>query len=257
MNEWLKHAVIRTPLEGVAKLGRNVLGARALVRHPELYEIWAEEMRIGRLIARVLKPSMNCVDVGAHLGINLSQFVRRAPRGRHVAFEPHPEQARWLRSKFPEVDVRQAAVSDIPGEMDFHVNEDRSGFSGLRRIEDAGESVRSFRVAVTTIDSAIEPGHRVDFLKAVVEGAELSVLRGAEEILRRDRPTVLFECVPDALALYGFTSKDIFDFLTVRHPYSIFLIKDYLVRKPPVDLDRFESAQRYPFEAIKFVASPG
>jgi FkbM family methyltransferase len=256
MNEWLKHAVIRTPFEGVAKLGRNLLDARILVRKPELYDLWIEEMRIGRLIARILKPTWNCLDVGAHLGINLSQIVRRAPRGSHIAFEPHPDQARWLKVKFPEVDVRQVAVSDNPGELDFFVNDDRSGFSGLRRIEDSGESVRSFRVPVVTLDSSIPPGHRVDFLKTVVEGAELSVLRGAEEILRRDRPTILFECVQEAQALYGVTPADAFEFLTVRHSYSIFLIKDYLNQKPALSLDRFESAQLYPFKGIKFVASP-
>jgi FkbM family methyltransferase len=256
MSEWLKHAVIRTPLEGPAKLGRNLRGARELIRHPEKFEIWVEEMRISRLIARILTPTSNCVDVGAHLGINLSQFVRRARKGRHIAFEPNPLQARWLQDKFPEVDVRPMAVSDSNGEMDFFLNEKRSGFSGLRRLGEASESIRSIRIAVATLDSTLPPGYRVDVLKAVVEGAELSVLRGAVETLRRDRPTILMECVPANLAHFGSTSSDVFDFLTVQHSYSIFLIKDFLRGNPPLGLDRFEAAQRYPFQAMKFVAAP-
>ena len=256
MNEWLKHAIVRTPLEGVAKVARRTLGARGLVRHPELYEIWAEEARIARLISKVVKTSSNCVDAGAHLGINLSQFVKRAPRGKHKAYEPNPEQATWLRAKFPEVDVHQLALSDSPGELEFFVNETRSGFSGLRRIQKTGDSVRTVKVPVATLDSMIPEGYRVDLLKAVVEGAELSVLRGARGVLRRDRPLILFECVPANMALFEASPPDAFEFLTVGHSYSIFLIKDYLKGGKPLDLERFEAAQRYPYQAFKFVAAP-
>jgi hypothetical protein len=37
-------------------------------------------------------------------------------------------------------------------------------------------------------------GRRVSFLKCDVEGHELNVFRGAEQLLRRDRPVLLFEC---------------------------------------------------------------
>jgi FkbM family methyltransferase len=256
MNERLKQAVVRTPLEGIAKFARRIAGAPALLRHPELRELWLEEARMGRLIAKVLRDSSNCVDVGAHLGINLSQFVRRAPRGRHMAFEPNPEQAAWLQVKFPEVEVHQLAVSDASGEVEFHHNETRSGFSGLRRIEERGDSIRTYKVKVAPLDSVLPEGHRVDLLKAVVEGAELSVLRGAEGVLRRDRPLILFECVPTNLQLFGANPRDVFQFLATRHGYSIFLFKDYLGGRGPLDLARFEAAQNYPFQAFKFFADP-
>ena len=255
MKESLKQAIVRTPFEGLAKFARRTLGATSLVRHPELYETWMEESRISSLISKILDDSSNCVDVGAHLGINLSQFVRRAHRGRHVAFEANPEQAGWLKAKFPEVLVHQVALSDSPGELEFFVNETRSGFSGLRRLEEAGDSIRSFKVPVATLDSMIQGDDRVDLLKAIVEGAELSVLRGAEEVLDRDHPLILFECVPANLALFEAKPSDVFEFLAGRHAYSIFLIKDYLKGRPPLDLDRFEAAQRYPFQAFKFVAA--
>ena len=256
MKESLKQAIVRTPFEGMAKLARRTLSARGLVRHPESFETWMEESRISRLISKILERSSNCVDVGAHLGINLSQFIRRAPEGAHMAFEANPVQAGWLKTKFPEVAVHPIALSDSPGELEFFVNETRSGYSGLRRIEEAGDSIRSFKVPVATLDSMIGEDHRVDLLKAVVEGAELSVLRGAECVLRRDRPFILFECVPTSLAFFGATPPDLFEYLTARHSYSIFLIKDYLKGRPPLDLDRFEAAQKYPFQAFKFIAAP-
>jgi FkbM family methyltransferase len=196
MVEWMKSAIVRSPLEGPAKAARRTLGLYKLWKHPELHEIWLEEARIARLIGKMVHESCNCVDVGGHLGAILSLFVKHAPRGRHWAFEPNPQQARWLERKFPEVEVRRLALGDSRQERPFYILEDRSGFSGLRRMDEPGERIREVGVQVDRLDAVIGPDHRVDFLKVVVEGGELSVLRGAEEILRRDRPFLLFECTP-------------------------------------------------------------
>jgi hypothetical protein len=101
MVEWMKSAIVRSPLEGPAKAARRTLGLYKLWKHPELHEIWLEEARIARLIGKMVHESCNCIDVGGHLGAILSLFVKHAPRGRHWAFEPNPQQARWLERKFP------------------------------------------------------------------------------------------------------------------------------------------------------------
>jgi FkbM family methyltransferase len=256
MIDWMKAAVVRSPLERPARRARTILQLPRLLRHPELYDVLIEESRIERLIVAVLGASSNCVDVGSHLGIILSLFLRQAPRGRHLAFEPNPQQARWLRQKFPEADIRQTALSDSAGEREFYILDDRSGFSGLERLSEPEERTRQVTVEVGRLDDAIGPDYRVDFLKVVVEGAELSVLRGAEEILRRDRPFLLFECIPDSLARFGSTPAELFEFLTGRHGYKVFLIKHYLDHRNPLDLEGFEEALRYPFKAFKFAAAP-
>jgi FkbM family methyltransferase len=227
-----------------------------LLRHPELYDVTIEDARIERLIGMVVHDSWNCIDVGSHLGAILSLFVRYAPRGRHLAFEPNPQQAEWLRRKFPEADVRQMALSDLAGEGEFFILEDRSGYSGLRQLGGPGERTRQVKVKVRRLDDLIGPDYRVDFLKVVVEGAELSALRGAETILRRDRPFLLFECIPDLLAQFGATPVELFEFLTDRHSYDIFLIKRYLDHGGKLDVEGFEDALRYPFKAFKFAAAP-
>ena len=47
---------------------------------------------------------------------------------------------------------------------------------------------------MTTIDAAIEKEERpVDFIKCDAEGAELTVLRGAQNVLREDKPLLVLE----------------------------------------------------------------
>jgi FkbM family methyltransferase len=256
MVDWIKHAIVRTPLEGPAKAMRRAFQCVSLLKHPELYEIQVEEARIARLVAKVVRESSNCVDVGSHLGVILSLFLKHAPRGRHLAFEPNPQQARWLQRKFPEVDVRQLALGDAKEERLLYILDNRTGFSGLRPLGGPGERTRTVPTEVARLDDVVRLDHRVDFLKVVVEGAELSVLRGGAEVLRRDRPFLFFECVPVHLARFGNTPVELFQFLTQQHSYALFLIKHVLNGGPPLDLKGFEEALCYPFKALKFAASP-
>ena len=235
---------------------RRALQLVLLLKHPELYEIRIEEERIARLVGKVVRESSNCVDVGSHLGMVLSLLLKQAPRGRHLAFEPNPQQAGWLQRKFPEVDVRQLALGDMKEEGLLYILEDRSGFSSLHSAGEPGERTRTVATEVARLDDIVGSDHRVDFLKVVVEGAELSVLRGGEELLRRDRPFLLFECIPVHLARFGDTPAELFAFLTERHSYAVFLIKHVLDDGPPLDLKGFEEALCYPFKALKFAASP-
>jgi hypothetical protein len=63
----------------------------------------------------------------------LSSMIRYAPRGRHIAFEPIPEKADWIRKKFPEVDVKTMALGDKRETLTFYQNISRPGFSSLAK----------------------------------------------------------------------------------------------------------------------------
>src|SRR5262245_560577 len=129
----LKYELIRTPLEEPALWLRHALGYLHRRRHPELREIYLEETRIRAVLQSLLAPTTNCVDIGCHYGSMLSLLCRYAPEGRHLAFEVMPTKVRFLRRKFPEVDVREVALSDRSGRAVFHVNRRATGFSTLGR----------------------------------------------------------------------------------------------------------------------------
>ena len=174
------------------------------------------------LLERTLAPGSDCLDVGAHTGLVLGEMVRLAPRGRHVAWEPLAEYAQRLRTEFPTVEVREAALSDRAGERSFaHPLADPGWSSFLERPTPGGGPVETLTVRTERLDDALPDGVRPAFVKIDVEGAEELVLRGALETLRRHRPPIAFEHGLGSAEYYGTTPEGIHDLLAGELGYAI------------------------------------
>jgi FkbM family methyltransferase len=251
LREW-KYELIRTPLEQPLLRLRELLGFWRRRKHPELGEIHKEDARIRALLPRLVQPGSHCIDAGCHYGSVLSRICALAPRGRHVAFEAIPSKVRFLRRKFPEVDVRETALGERAGHVTFYLNKSATGFSGLER-HGRGE-FESLEVECARLDDAIPRDRRFDFMKLDVEGAELMVLRGASELLKRDRPTLLFECGPSGPQAFGYAAGEIRDLLAESLGYSVLFLKDAVPEGRPVDRKTFEAALVYPFQAFNWLA---
>jgi FkbM family methyltransferase len=168
------------------------------------------------LLGFVLAEDSNCIDVGANEGRFLRQMTERAPRGRHVAWEPLPELAQRLRDRFPGVDVHEAAVADAgaPATPYVKVQEDPA-YSGLIERAYPGEwHVETIDVRVERIDDVLAPEYAPTLIKIDVEGGELGVLRSAARTIAQHRPIIVFEHGLGASDRYGTTPEHIHDFLT-------------------------------------------
>jgi FkbM family methyltransferase len=168
---------------------------------------------------RLLRPNSNCIDIGAATGEILRFMQVLAPNGKHHAFEPIPFQASELRLRFPNVLVHDLALSDETGEVDFFVVKDDPWISALRDPQKirglVGDTQRSDwhgqveTIPVTTrrLDDVLDANEAVDFIKMDVEGAEVSVFRGALRTLAESSPIVVFEYSGAAVEeLYGATN---------------------------------------------------
>jgi FkbM family methyltransferase len=251
----LKYELIRTPLERPALWLRHALGYAERRRHPELREIHLEERRIPAALRRLLRPGSNCIDVGCHYGSMLSRFCRWAPRGRHLAFEPVPWKVRFLRRRFPDVDVREMALSDRAGPATFYVSRRATGFDGLA--PPGQGDFEPIEVACARLDDVLPPDRRFDVLKVDVEGAELRVFRGARETLARHRPSILFECGPAGPEAFGHTPGELHDLLTREAAYCLYSLQGFLGGAGPFDRAAFVRAvSEYPFQAFNWIALP-
>jgi FkbM family methyltransferase len=153
-----------------------------------------------------LRPGDFAIDIGAHKGGYL-YWARHAvgTAGRVLAFEPQPKLAEYLRETvramdWSNVDVEWAGVSSTDGEMNLAVPVTRKGVSPGASLEPGkarSEPCELVPVKVHSLDSYIgshATGKPVRFIKCDVEGHELDVFHGAENLIRGDRPILMFEC---------------------------------------------------------------
>lgn len=163
-----------------------------------------------------ITPRSLVLDVGASLGLWTIQLARiSSQRGAKVwAFEPYPDNLRWLNSNVranghcQTVEVIDAALGAEEG-MSW-INGERGGGNavvGLTR-NDYSRPTRVLRL------DDFELPARMSFIKLDVEGYELEVLRGARQVIERDRPVIFGEFNTRWLAHRG---EDLPAFLCEMH----------------------------------------
>jgi FkbM family methyltransferase len=196
---------------------RAIASAARRLQRPELAatfyagarQLLHEEIAVQAVLAALLRADATYVDVGTNRGQLLGEALRIAPAGRHIAFEPIPELAAEVRRAFPQVDVRQLALSAQAGTAEFCHFKTMDGWSGLRRspeVSDERGQPEYIQVQLSTLDVELA-AESPRLVKIDVEGAELEVVRGGRELLARCRPFVIFEHVASAAELYGSPSS--------------------------------------------------
>jgi FkbM family methyltransferase len=136
---------------------------------------------------------------GAHKGDILREMLTSAPEAEFLAFEPIPKFYQILKDQFPgsNVHVFNMALGDHCGEVSFNFVRTNPGYSGFKQREylSEAETIEEIFVKAETLDSIVQNVNlgKVEFIKIDVEGAELEVLSGSIETLRRDTPIVVFE----------------------------------------------------------------
>jgi FkbM family methyltransferase len=176
---------------------------------------YRDELAMRAVLASTLRSDSTYVDVGTNRGQVLSEAVRTAPNGRHIAFEPIPTLAAEVSAHFPNVECRCLAVGAAAGTAEFWHFRKLDGWSGLRRapgVSDEQGDPEAIDVQISTLDAELEGWHPA-VVKIDVEGAELGVLQGARRVLGRSRPTIVLEHAAAAAALYESTSGAVWDIL--------------------------------------------
>jgi len=144
------------------------------------------------------------IDVGAHLGIFSVAMARVVgPAGRVVSFEPTPDTRRALRDVIRAnrlsdvVEIRGDAVTGKVGRASFHaLAVDASVANSLIR-DPRSES--TIDVRTVSIDATVKPSEEVSCMKIDAEGAEIDVLAGALDTIRRCLPAIALDVHPGAL----------------------------------------------------------
>lgn len=135
------------------------------------------------------------VDVGANIG-NHSIFFSKYYK--HVyAFEPNPLTFKILdiNCNFCANNVTpfQFGVSDKRGALPFELP-NNNNFGGARIVRYKKEEHKTIEIDVVSLDTFVPIiNENIGLIKVDVEGYELEVLNGAAELLRKNKPIILFE----------------------------------------------------------------
>jgi len=134
-------------------------------------------------------------------------------------------EAGWFRYKgryqsiavIGEITVHEVAVSDQNGAVLNIVDHyEHGGHNFLQPSKGIKlrDNQQLIPVTVRSIDSY--GFDDVDFIKIDVEGAEMGVLKGAGETIKRCRPAVQMEIMEKQCNLFGYTPQDLYDFLVTQ-----------------------------------------
>jgi len=209
-----------------------------------------------RIMRAHLRDDSNCIDVGCHKGEVLEWLLRFAPKGKHMGFEPIPELFERLKREFAHTDCTfyDYALADKNGETEFVYVPEAPAYSGLKERDYDGKKVTPKRIPIQIrrLDDLVPPTLKISLLKIDVEGAELGVLKGATEMLKRDRPLVIFEHGKGASDHYGTTPAMIMKVFS-ELGMSLYTLPSYLGDKKPLTAEQlqqeFERGENYYFVA--------
>lgn len=138
----------------------------------------------------LVKPGMVAFDIGAHVGYyTLLSSALVGKSGTVVAFEPLPENIAYLRrhveiNQLVNVQIVEAAVADRDGATTFSIAPSRS----MGYLTEEG----GLEVEVVSLDRFLEKDDSAipQVLKIDVEGGELRVLKGAQDLITTYRPLI-------------------------------------------------------------------
>ncbi len=163
-----------------------------------------DEAELG-VVPLLVKPGNTVMDIGANFGL-FTRFLSEAvgDGGQVFSFEPTQDMFEVLshnvkRSGFSNVKCCNVALSDESGEAEIYIPRRPDGTLNhyeacLRPVNGSSDNVAN-RVQVLPVDQFCEDSgiERVDFIKCDVEGHEIAVLKGAEQLISSCHPAILLE----------------------------------------------------------------
>ena len=140
-----------------------------------------DDEHLAIVLATILRPDSNCVDVGANVGAITDRVCKLAPEGTTSRSSRCPSSQSGSSSVIPR-SMSIVVRSPIPRAPRTFVREvDAPTRSGFRRQNGGDSPTVEFPVEVRRLDDIVPADTGVDFIKIDVEGAEGEVLRGAPD----------------------------------------------------------------------------
>lgn len=181
-----------------------------------LYKKW--EQFESRLFSESVSKGNIVLDIGAHIGwYSLMASACVGKTGIVYAFEPEPNSFNILSKNvnlngIQNVILVNKALSDSSGSKELFVNLYKNGPSNYQMWRVSNEE--SISIDTVSLDEYLEDKH-VDVIKMDVEGCEVKVLRGAEDVLSENPQLRIFsEYWPEGIKRAGDSPEEYIDIIS-------------------------------------------
>jgi len=167
---------------------------------------WQE--RDTSVVKHLIRAGDHVVDIGASIG-GYTRFLSQTvgPFGKVYSFEPNPPIHEYLsfnvkKLKLDNVELCACALSDQSGVASIAIPRYRWGsechYDATLESTRANPNCRQVEVSVSTLDSWFaDRAEEISFIKCDVNYHELACLRGALQTIRRSKPAILIEILPN------------------------------------------------------------
>lgn len=200
-----------------------------------VYFLGEYEPSITNIIRKIVKPGDVCFDIGGNIGwfTTLLQTIV-GENGEVHSFEPVPPTFNVLEENVKSninseiVRLNNFALGEEEGEVNLHIFDDLP--DGHASISDFGQTeFTAYKCKIKTVNSYLRSNkiNNVNFIKVDIEGAELTMLKGATDLFKQKIPPI-FE-IEMALATtkgFGYVPNDIIEFIKSQYEYEFFAIDE-------------------------------
>jgi FkbM family methyltransferase len=163
--------------------------------------------------------SGNVLDIGANIGYFTVIMAKLEKVKKVIAFEPDPTNYYNLLLNIGinlipkgKVELYKHAITNNNGNTYLYKCNQNDGMHRIYQSKWCShEHTNVSTVRIDDLDYIT--CFKIDFVKLDVEGSELGALRGMEQMLKRDHPTIMLEFHPPSIEECGDNPKDIFDLL--------------------------------------------
>jgi FkbM family methyltransferase len=198
------------------------------------------------IMRALLKPDETCIDVGAHLGY-LSLIA--AKYSKHViAFEPSPTTFQLLKrnielnpSLSTKIRAEEYGLSNHEGSFTLYTSKTHPDLASLEPIEVPDGFTQEIKL--TTLDQSVSiEDSPVGFIKIDVEGAELNVLEGGKDLIKRHHPIIMLELIESHQQRFSHSCGEVVTLLASQG-YEAYLIPNSDARLQRLNLSELSSTE--------------
>ena len=176
-----------------------------------------------RYVMDQIKEGQIVLDIGANIGYYTLIFANLVGKKGHVfAFEPEPDNFDVLKknvetNNYKNTTTENLAVSNKIGNIKLYLSKSNVGQHKIFPSKMTSDDY--VNVNVTTIDEYFKLSDlydKISFIKIDVEGAEMGVLQGMDNLLEKNRLTLLMEFDPKLMIEYNVSPQDLLNFLVSK-----------------------------------------